>query len=155
MLPLTATASEPRLELVSVSKSFAGTRALESVSLAVHAGEVHVVAGENGAGKSTLIRVIAGAIGDFSGELRLDGRSVRFASPAAAVAAGIATIHQELSLVPALSIADNFELARPGRALALRARRRSIPTSWSSVFPSPNGNSSKSRVHSRARCACS
>jgi ribose transport system ATP-binding protein len=115
----------PRLELVEVSKSFAGTRALERVSLDVGAGEVHVIAGENGAGKSTLIRVIAGALGDFSGELRLDGRGVRFASPAAAVRAGIATIHQELSLVPALSIADNFELTRPGRAFLPLARRAS------------------------------
>jgi ribose transport system ATP-binding protein len=115
--------AEPRLELVGVSKSFAGTRALEGVSLGVLPGEVHVVAGENGAGKSTLIRVIAGAIGDFSGELRLDGRSVRFTSPAAAVAAGIATIHQELSLVPALSVADNFELVHAAPAFAPFVRR--------------------------------
>jgi ABC-type sugar transport system ATPase subunit len=112
-----------RLELVEVSKSFAGTRALERVSLDVRGGEVHVIAGENGAGKSTLIRVIAGALDDYSGELRLDGRRVRFASPAAAAAQGIATIHQELSLVPALSVADNFELVRPGRAFAPRARK--------------------------------
>jgi ABC-type sugar transport system ATPase subunit len=112
-----------RLELVEVSKSFAGTRALERVSLDVQGGEVHVVAGENGAGKSTLIRVIAGAIDDYAGELRLDGRRVRFASPAAAVAQGIATIHQELSLVPALSVADNFELVRPGRAFAPLTRK--------------------------------
>jgi ABC-type sugar transport system ATPase subunit len=115
-------AQAPRLELVAITKSFAGTRALDGVSLALHAGEVHVVAGENGAGKSTLIRVIAGAHAEYSGEMRLDGRPVRFASPAAAVAAGIATIHQELSLVPALSIADNLELRRAGAAFALHAR---------------------------------
>ncbi len=122
---MTATGDAPRLALVDVSKAFGSTRALDGVSLDVHAGEVHVVAGENGAGKSTLIRVIAGALGDFSGELRLDGRAVRFASPAAAVAQGIATIHQELSLVPALSIADNFALAEPGHPFSLRARRAS------------------------------
>ena len=122
---MTDTDGQPRLALVDVSKSFGATRALERVSLDVRAGEVHVVAGENGAGKSTLIRVIAGAVGDFAGELRLAGRPVRFADPAAAVAHGIATIHQELSLVPALSIADNFALTEPGRPFAPRARRAS------------------------------
>jgi ABC-type sugar transport system ATPase subunit len=112
-----------RLELVEITKSFAGTRALERVSLTLAAGEVHVVAGANGAGKSTLIRVIAGAYDEYTGELRLDGRRVAFASPAAAVAAGIATIHQELSLVPALSIADNLELSRAASPLAPFDRR--------------------------------
>jgi ribose transport system ATP-binding protein len=125
MAPVSATRGEPRLELREVSKSFAGTRALDAVSLDVRAGEVHVIAGENGAGKSTLIRVVAGAIDDFAGELRLDGRPLRFASPAAAVAQGIATIHQELSLVGALSIADNFELTEPARPWTLRTRRAS------------------------------
>jgi len=120
---VSATSDTPRLALVDVSKSFGGTRALDGVSLDVHAGEVHVVAGENGAGKSTLIRVVAGALGDFSGELRIDGRAVRFGGPADAAAQGIATIHQELSLVPALSIADNFALAEPSRPFAPRARR--------------------------------
>jgi ribose transport system ATP-binding protein len=114
---------EPRLELVEISKSFAGTRALERVSFDLRPGEVHVLAGANGAGKSTLIRVLAGAISDFSGELRLDGRAVRFASPAAAAAHGVATIHQELSLVPALSVADNLELSRPGSPFACHDRR--------------------------------
>ena len=113
----------PRLELVEVTKSFASTCALDRVSLTLAAGEVHVVAGANGAGKSTLIRVIAGAHADYGGELRLDGRRSHFASPAAAVAAGIATIHQELSLVPALSIADNLEQPRAGRAFAPFERR--------------------------------
>ncbi len=115
---------EPRLELVELSKTFAETRALDRVSFDVRPGEVHVVAGENGAGKSTLIRVIAGAVTDYTGELRLDGRAVRFANPAAASAHGVATIHQELSLVPALSIADNFELTRAASPFAPRDRRR-------------------------------
>src|SRR5579862_9304794 len=93
-----AAGGTPRLELVEISKTFAGTRALDRVSLDVFAGEALVVAGENGAGKSTLIRVIAGAVADFTGELRLDGRPLRFASPADATAHGVATIHQELSL---------------------------------------------------------
>src|SRR5690349_14818423 len=95
-----AAPNPPLLELIEVTKSFDGTPALERVSLTLAAGEVHVVAGANGAGKSTLIRVIAGAYASYEGELRLGGERVHFASPAAAVAAGIATIHQELSLVP-------------------------------------------------------
>jgi ribose transport system ATP-binding protein len=117
-----ASHGEPRLELVELSKTFAGTHALDRVSFDVRPGEVHVVAGENGAGKSTLIRVIAGAVTDYTGELRLDGRRVRFAHPADAVARGVATIHQELSLVPALSIADNFELTRARAPFARRER---------------------------------
>jgi ribose transport system ATP-binding protein len=116
-------ADAPRLELREVSKSFGGTRALDRVSLSVRGGEVHVVAGENGAGKSTLIRVMAGALLDFEGALLVDGRAQRFASPAAARAAGIATIHQELSLVPGLTVADNLELSRGGRPFAPFVRR--------------------------------
>jgi ABC-type sugar transport system ATPase subunit len=118
----------PRLELREVGKSFGATRALSGVSLAVEPGEVHVLAGENGAGKSTLIRVISGVYQDFRGEIRVDGRKVAFSSPLEAKSAGIATIHQELSLVPALSATDNFLLSGPGPAFgriergAVRAR---------------------------------
>jgi len=111
------------LELRRVTKSFGGTAALRDVSFELEPGEVHVLAGENGAGKSTLIRIIAGALGDYAGELRLGGRALHFDGPAAARAAGIATIHQELSLVPALSVADNLLLATPGSPLAAVDRR--------------------------------
>jgi ribose transport system ATP-binding protein len=79
---------------------------------------VHVLAGENGAGKSTLIRVMAGAERSYRGELFVAGRPVRFGGPADAVRAGIATIHQELSLVPALSVAENLALGDGGSPLA-------------------------------------
>lgn len=108
----------PALELRNVSKAFGPTRALDDVSFDVAEGEVHVLAGENGAGKSTLIRILSGVHTDFSGELLLNGRPVRFSNPAEAALAGIATIHQELSLLPNLSIADNVLLAMPGRAAA-------------------------------------
>ena len=107
------------LELRRVTKSFGRTAALRDVSFELEAGEVHVLAGENGAGKSTLIRIVAGALGDYAGELRLGDRALRFDDPAAARAAGIATIHQELSLVPSLSVADNLLLATPGSPFAL------------------------------------
>lgn len=105
------------VELAHVSKSFGGTRALDGVSLSLDSGEVHALVGENGAGKSTLIRILSGAIQDFEGELCVRGRPARFSGPLAATRAGIATIHQELSLVGALSVTDNILLGEPGSAL--------------------------------------
>ncbi len=113
----------PRLELSNVEKSFGPTRALAGVSFNVAPGEVHVLAGENGAGKSTLIKILSGAIDDWHGEVRLDGEPVRFSSPREAARAGIATIHQELSLVGPMSVADNLTLTQTKPAWALRNRR--------------------------------
>jgi ribose transport system ATP-binding protein len=96
--------------------SFGATCALSDVSLRFEAGEVHVIAGANGAGKSTLIKIISGVHADYTGEVLLGGQPVRFKQPLAARRGGIATIHQELSLVPSLSIADNLLLSSPGAA---------------------------------------
>lgn len=113
------------LELAHVSKAFGPTRALSDVSFDVRPGEVHVVAGGNGAGKSTLIKILSGAITDYRGELRIGGRPVRFHDPHAAVRAGVATLHQELSLLPALSVLDNLLLGeRRGLVSAWRGSRR-------------------------------
>lgn len=108
--------AEPRLELRGVSLAFGNTRALSQVSLALEVGEVHVLAGENGAGKSTLIKILSGVHQNYQGELRVDGKQVHFRNPGEARARGIATIHQELSLVPVLSTTDHFLLARPSSA---------------------------------------
>src|SRR6185436_8106 len=86
------------------------------------AGEVHALAGTNGAGKSTLIRILGGAVDDFAGRLLLDGVETRFTSPLAATRAGIACIHQELSLVDALTVADNLFLGDPGSLFGLLRR---------------------------------
>jgi ABC-type sugar transport system ATPase subunit len=110
------------IELCQVGKSFGATRALDAVSFDLVPGEVHVLAGENGAGKSTLIRILSGAITDYEGELRIDGQTVRFAGPADAVRAKIATIHQELTLIGAMSVADNLALGWRHPAWSLRAR---------------------------------
>ncbi len=107
-----------RLSITRLSKSFAGTRALANVSLEVAAGELRVIAGENGAGKSTLIRILSGVFDDYAGEIRIDGEGQRLTSPERAMRAGVATIHQELSLVGALSVSDNLLLYRRGHALA-------------------------------------
>ena len=100
------------LEVRDVSKSFPGVVALDRVSLTLARGSVHAVIGENGAGKSTLMKIIAGVYTPDAGELRLAGRPVRLASPRQALAHGIAMIHQELNLMPSMSVAENTWIAR-------------------------------------------
>lgn len=102
----------PILSIRGVSRRFAAIRALDRVSFDVAPGEVHAVVGENGAGKSTLMKILAGVIGEYEGEVLLRGREVRFQSPRAAEAAGIGIIHQELSFVPQLSVSANLFLGR-------------------------------------------
>jgi ribose transport system ATP-binding protein len=114
-------------EMQGVSKRYGGVRALQGANLAVAAGRIHAILGENGAGKSTLIKVMAGVVAPDEGRMLLDGQAVSFASPAAANAAGIVCVFQELSLVPELSVADNLFLANPPRRFGLidhRAQRR-------------------------------
>ncbi len=100
------------LAMLHISKSFGGVRALRDVSLVAPAGEVHSICGENGAGKSTLMKILAGAITDYEGEMRLAGRPLRFSGPREAEDAGIRIIYQELNLVPQLTVADNIFLGR-------------------------------------------
>lgn len=108
------------LHLEGISKSFPGVRALSDVSLAIRAGEVHALTGENGSGKSTLARIAAGMQPPDAGRILLDGTEVRFDSPAAAIAAGIVMISQELTLAPTLTVAENIFLGRlPRTSLGL------------------------------------
>ena len=100
------------LRAESISKVYGGTRALDGVDFEVERGRVAALIGENGAGKTTLMRILAGVEEPTRGRLVLDGRPVRFASPRAAAAAGIAIIHQELSLFPSLSVAENVFAGR-------------------------------------------
>ena len=114
------------LEMRGIVKQFPGVRALNGVSLDVRAGEVHALLGENGAGKSTLIKVLSGVHVPDSGEIHVDGRSVRIRHPRDAQALGISTIHQEFNLAPDLSVAENIFLGREplvNRALGLVDRR--------------------------------
>lgn len=105
------------LTVDQLSMQFPGVRALSDVSLEVGSGEIHCLLGENGAGKSTLIKILSGAIpfGSYSGHIQFDGRPAHFASTADATACGIATIFQELSLFPRLSVAENIFLGRQPR----------------------------------------
>ncbi|WP_433444251.1 sugar ABC transporter ATP-binding protein [Nonomuraea sp. CA-141351] len=101
--------------MAGVLKTFQGVTALDHVTLSVRPGEVHALIGGNGAGKSTLVKVLSGVYQPDAGELRLQGEPVRFASPADAKRAGIATIHQETNLVPTMSLARNLFLGREPR----------------------------------------
>ena len=100
------------LEMRGISKAFHGVKALANVNLAVRAGEIHALVGENGAGKSTLMKVLSGvyACDDFEGEIHFEGTPRRFRGIADSEALGIIIIHQELALVPLLSIAENIFL---------------------------------------------
>jgi ABC-type sugar transport system ATPase subunit len=98
------------LEVSGVSKSFGPVKVLKEISFDVRPGEVHALLGENGAGKSTLIKIVAGVINADEGEVRLEGKAVRFSSPREAAAHGIATVYQELLLFPDLTVAENIYL---------------------------------------------
>ncbi|WP_439891266.1 sugar ABC transporter ATP-binding protein [Ralstonia sp. 25C] len=100
------------LRLQRIGKRFPGVVALDGVDLDLRAGEVHAICGENGAGKSTLMKIISGQYTADDGAVSYRGEAVRFTSTAEAQAAGIAIIHQELNLVPHLSVAENIFLAR-------------------------------------------
>ncbi len=96
-----------------IAKRFGATLALDNVDFDVMAGEIHALVGENGAGKSTLVRLLGGVHRPDQGEIAVGGRVCHFSNPHDAIANGIATIPQELRLVPALSIAENIALADP------------------------------------------
>jgi ribose transport system ATP-binding protein len=103
-------ASIPLLELVQVSKSFGGVEALRGVDFALARGEIHGLVGENGAGKSTLMKIIAGVHAADRGSLRIEGREQHFRSARDAHHAGIGMVHQELSIAPDLTVAENVFL---------------------------------------------
>jgi ABC-type sugar transport system ATPase subunit len=100
------------VSLRGISKNFDVTRAVDNVDLDLIQGEVHGLVGENGAGKSTLMRVLAGFFTDYDGTIAVEGRFLDIVSPAQASGAGIALVHQELSLLPELTVAENIFLGR-------------------------------------------
>ena len=100
------------LQAKSISKTFGGIKALDSVSLEIYKGKVNAIVGENGAGKSTLMKVLTGIHQQYDGQIILDGRTITFANPKEAQESGIAIIHQELNLIPYLSVAENVFLGR-------------------------------------------
>src|SRR5437588_329067 len=112
------------LQVSHLSKAFPGVVALDDVSLPVKRGTVHALIGENGAGKSTLMKIIAGIYTPDAGELRLRGAAVHLSSPRQALQNGIAMIHQELNLMPFMSVAENIWIGRePVNACGLVSHR--------------------------------
>jgi simple sugar transport system ATP-binding protein len=104
------TDSAPLIEVREVSKKFDNVIALDGVSMSVHPGEVMCLLGDNGAGKSTLIKILSGVHQPTSGDFLFEGRPVVFASPRDALDLGIATVYQDLAMIPLLSISRNFFL---------------------------------------------
>src|SRR5688500_7620432 len=110
--PDSAAAESYVLELRGVVKRFGGAVALSGVDFALRRGAIHGLLGENGAGKSTLMKILSGVHAPDEGEIILEGKPVKFHSPAAAKALGIGMIYQELTTVPTLTVAENVFLGR-------------------------------------------
>jgi ribose transport system ATP-binding protein len=113
----------PLFRMEGASKRYGGVKALERANLTVENGQIHAILGENGAGKSTLIKIMSGVVDPDEGRMLLDGRAVKFFSPAAANQAGIVCIFQELSLIPDLSVADNISIINPPSRFGLIDKR--------------------------------
>lgn len=123
--------SPPLISLAGVGKRYGAVVALSDIDLALASGTIACILGDNGAGKSTLIKIISGLHPPDTGELAIDGKPVKFASPREAIAHGIATVHQDLAIVPLLPVWANFFLGnelrtgrRPFARMDIAAMRR-------------------------------
>ncbi|MEO1951205.1 ATP-binding cassette domain-containing protein, partial [Thioclava sp.] len=121
------------LEMRNITKTFPGVKALDDVSIAVRDGEIHAICGENGAGKSTLMKVLSGVYpaGSYEGEIVYDGAAAEFRDIRDSEDRGIIIIHQELALVPLLSIAENIYLGNE--------RAQSGVINWQETFQQTEG----------------
>ena len=118
------------LETAALRKEYPGTVALDDVSVRFDGGRIHALIGKNGAGKSTFVKILAGAVRPTSGDIRINGQSVTLSSPREALRQGIASVHQELSLVPELTLAENIMLGR----LPTRRGTRGILVDWDATY---------------------
>jgi ABC-type sugar transport system ATPase subunit len=100
------------LKVEGVSKHFGGVQALNNVDFDLRYGEVHALVGENGAGKSTLMNVLGGIVQKDTGQILFKGKDLEFHSPIESISAGIAVIHQELAMLPALNVIENVYMGR-------------------------------------------
>ena len=116
----------PLLSLRGVTKRYGGVHALGGVDFSLRAGEIHALLGENGAGKSTLISILGGVVRPDSGTVEVNGRRVEIRNVADADRLGIRVIHQELSLAPNLSVAENLFLGREPLRFGFLDRRRMV-----------------------------
>ncbi len=104
----------PLVEMTGISVAFGPVQALQSVDLRLYPGEVHALMGENGAGKSTLIKALTGVYPVDAGQIHVLGEPVAFSGPAAAQAAGVSTVYQEVNLCPNLTVGENLRMATYG-----------------------------------------
>ncbi len=116
----------PLLQMQAITKDFPGVRALDNASFEVRSGEIHALCGENGAGKSTLIKILGGVYpyGTYSGSLRINNTEQQFHAVRDAEHAGIAIIHQELALIPEMTVAENIHLGKEPRRFGVIDRHR-------------------------------
>lgn len=121
---MTNASASPLLEVRGLSKAFPGVKALDKVDFTLRSGEIHGLLGENGAGKSTLIKTLTGAERPSSGIIRLNGEPIAPRDTAAALRAGLATVYQEVNLLPNLSVAENLFLGRQPTRFGLVDNRR-------------------------------
>ena len=150
-----------RVQLLEIDKAYGPVQANQGVSLTVESGRIHGLLGENGAGKTTLMKVLSGYTQPDAGRILLDGREVRLASPADAIAQGIGMLHQDPLDVPALSVLDNFCLGRRARLFQRHGRRwttsrpfrRGSALRWTPMRPSgPSPSASASSWSSYGFC---
>ena len=120
---LEGSAIAPVLEIRGIAKRFDATQALEDVSLALHAGEIHALLGENGAGKSTLIKIMTGVHQPDRGEILLNGQAVTICNAAEAQRLGVAAIYQEPLLFPDLNLAENIFISHEDRGAVVNWRQ--------------------------------
>lgn len=127
---------EPIIKLSGINKSFPGVKALSDISVEFYPGEVHALLGENGAGKSTLIKIIAGVYQADTGSLKVHGKEVCFKNPREGLANGISVIHQELSVIPDLTVAENIFLGREPKLSSGLLDRKKMNTEAQGILDS-------------------
>jgi ribose transport system ATP-binding protein len=118
---------ESAIEGAGVRKAYGGVLALEEATFSAAQGEVHALVGENGAGKSTMIKALSGVIRPDDGRILIGGEQVRLRSPQDALRRGVATVFQELTLLPRMTVAENLLMGREPRGAARLIRRRELP----------------------------
>ena len=115
------------LEATGIDKAFSGVTVLKGAELCIEPGELHALMGENGAGKSTLMKIIMGIYTKDAGKVVLDGKEVEFKSAREALDAGISMIHQELSPIPEMTVAENVFLGSDNQKNSKKTGRIEIP----------------------------
>jgi ribose transport system ATP-binding protein len=142
----------PALEMRQVTKAFAGVTVLRNVDFILQPGEIHALMGENGAGKSTLMKIAGGVYDDYGGDLAIFGRQVTFLQPRDASRAGVAVIHQELNLVPGMTVAENIFLGHEKvRAVPFLVDKRAQGHAAARILESLNFQASPHSPISRLR----